>query len=236
MKHIYLLLFMLIPMAGMAQESVSQDTTLYVNGRKILIKEKEGKIKVKLYEQSSRGDTIENDQIFEGIYTDGQTTERRTAFTMPFVKRKNYYRFEPHIAGIYMGYTRLSDGINFNTPNGLDVNANKSWEIGFNLFQGSLTLSRDRQWGITTGLGWGYRSFRLGGNYAFRQTDGVTNIVPGIPDEEVYSKSRLRYFYFRIPVTLEWQKNLATVTDTVLYSSQPDLRQKSATGLSQRRK
>lgn len=88
MKHIYLLLFMLIPMAGMAQESVSQDTTLYVNGRKILIKEKEGKIKVKLYEQSSRGDTIENDQIFEGIYTDGQTTERRTAFTMPLSRER----------------------------------------------------------------------------------------------------------------------------------------------------
>ena len=87
MKHIYLLLFMLIPMTGMAQEGISQDTTLYVNGRKILIKENEGKIKVKLYEQSSHGDTIENDQIFEGIYTDGQTTERRTAFTVPFVKR-----------------------------------------------------------------------------------------------------------------------------------------------------
>ena len=44
MKHIYLLLFMLIPMTGMAQEGISQDTTLYVNGRKILIKENEGKI------------------------------------------------------------------------------------------------------------------------------------------------------------------------------------------------
>ncbi len=41
MKHIYLLLFMLIPMTGMAQEGISQDTTLYVNGRKILIKENE---------------------------------------------------------------------------------------------------------------------------------------------------------------------------------------------------
>lgn len=209
MKHIYLLLFMLIPMAGMAQEGISQDTTLYVNGRKILIKENEGKIKVKLYEQSSHGDTIENDQIFEGIYTDGQTTERRTAFTVLFVKRKNHYRFDPHIAGFYMGYTRLSDGINFNTPDGLNINANKSWEIGFNLFQGSLTLSRDRQWGITTGLGWGYRSFRLGNNYAFRQIEGVTGIVPGVPDEEVYTKSRLRYFYFRIPVALEWQKRFS---------------------------
>lgn len=27
MKHIYLLLFMLIPMTGMAQEGISQDTT-----------------------------------------------------------------------------------------------------------------------------------------------------------------------------------------------------------------
>ena len=53
MKHIYLLLFMLIPMTGMAQEGISQDTTLYVNGRKILIKENEGKIKVKLYERTN---------------------------------------------------------------------------------------------------------------------------------------------------------------------------------------
>lgn len=126
-----------------------------------------------------------------------------------------------------MGYTRLSDGINFNTPDGLNINANKSWEIGFNLFQGSLTLSRDRQWGITTGLGWGYRSFRLGNNYAFRQIDGVTGIVPGVPDEEVYTKSRLRYFYFRIPVALEWQKDSATAMLTVLYSFQPDLKRKS---------
>ena len=44
MKHIYLLLFMLIPMTGMAQEGISQDTTLYVNGRKILIKENGGNL------------------------------------------------------------------------------------------------------------------------------------------------------------------------------------------------
>lgn len=43
----------------------------YVNGCKILIKENEGKIKVKFYEQFLYGDMIENDQIFEGIYMDG---------------------------------------------------------------------------------------------------------------------------------------------------------------------
>ena len=103
MKHIYLLLFMLIPMAGMAQEGISQDTTLYVNGRKILIKENEGKIKVKLYEQSSHGDTIENDQIFEGIYTDGQTTERRTAFTRPLRQKKEPLSVRPAYCRILYG-------------------------------------------------------------------------------------------------------------------------------------
>lgn len=37
-----------------------QDTTLYVNGRKIVIKEQGDKIKVKLYERASGGDTITN--------------------------------------------------------------------------------------------------------------------------------------------------------------------------------
>ena len=45
---------MIAPMSGMAQnESTPQDTTLYVNGRKIVIKEQGDKIKVKLYESAS---------------------------------------------------------------------------------------------------------------------------------------------------------------------------------------
>ena len=40
MKKLLLLWLMMAPMSGMAQnESTPQDTTLYVNGRKIVIKE-----------------------------------------------------------------------------------------------------------------------------------------------------------------------------------------------------
>ena len=40
MKKLLLLWLMIAPMSGMAQnESTPQDTTLYVNGRKIVIKE-----------------------------------------------------------------------------------------------------------------------------------------------------------------------------------------------------
>ena len=49
MKKLLLLWLMIAPMSGMAQnESTPQDTTLYVNGRKIVIKEQGDKIKVKL--------------------------------------------------------------------------------------------------------------------------------------------------------------------------------------------
>lgn len=51
---------------------------------------------------------------------------------------------------------------------------------------------------------------RLDGNYAFREIDGVTEIYSGMEAEEPteYSKSRLRYFYFRIPLSIEWQTRL----------------------------
>lgn len=206
---------LLAPVSSHAKELLSpidtssapQDTTLIINGRKIVIKENEGKVRVKLYEQSSKGDTIENDQIFEGVYMDGQSTERRFSLSVPFTKKRSNH-FEPHIAGFYLGYSQLSkDFLGFNTPANIDLNAFKSWEIGFTLFDVDATLTRNKQWGVSAGLGWGYTSFRLDNNTAFYEIDGVTNNFPA-PEEVKYSQSRLRYFYFRIPVALEWQKRI----------------------------
>ena len=141
MKKLLLLWLMIAPMSGMAQnESTPQDTTLYVNGRKIVIKEQGDKIKVKLYESASGGDTITNAQIFEGVYLNGQSTESRTVLSaLPFSKKNNKRnRFEPHAGGFYIGYTRLSnDFLSFNPSNGADLNTSHSWEIGGNLFTGS---------------------------------------------------------------------------------------------------
>lgn len=89
MKKLLLLWLMIAPMSGMAQnESTPQDTTLYVNGRKIVIKEQGDKIKVKLYESASGGDTVTNAQIFEGVYLNGQSTESRTVLSALPSRRK----------------------------------------------------------------------------------------------------------------------------------------------------
>lgn len=110
-KHIITML-MVAPRAEWHKMKVTpQDTTLYDNGRKIVIKEQGDKIKVKLYESASGGDTITNAQIFEGVYLNGQSTESRTVLSaLPFSKKNNKRnRFEPHAGGFYIGYTRLSN-------------------------------------------------------------------------------------------------------------------------------
>lgn len=88
MKRIFFLFLIMTSMTVVAQESIPQDTTLYLNGRKIIIKEHDGKIKVKMYEAKADNDTIENTQVFEGVYLDGRSIERTTTVSVPFVKKK----------------------------------------------------------------------------------------------------------------------------------------------------
>ena len=131
MKQLLLLLLIIAPMSMMAQsENLAQDTTLYLNGRKIVIKEHGDKIKVKLYESTSNGDTIANAKIFEGVYLNGQSTESRTVLdVLPFSKRnKGKNSFEPHAGGFYIGYTQLSnDFFSFNPSNRASLNTGHSW-------------------------------------------------------------------------------------------------------------
>ncbi len=206
MKKLIFTLLLFLPLAMAAQEE-TQESTVYVNGQKIVVKRSENKIKVKVYEEVAQGDTIENDQIFEGVYLDGQSTERRMIVSLPFVKKKDKYHFEPHSAGLYIGQSRLYDNGSFGKPDDVDLRLSKSWEIGLNLFEGALPLTRDRHWAITAGLGWGYTSFRLDSNTAFQEIDGIAGNYPA-PDGVVYDQSRLRYNFFRLPLALEWQKRL----------------------------
>jgi hypothetical protein len=212
MKRIILLLFILIPVIGMAQKSNSQDTTLYAGSRKLVIKEKEGKIRVKLYEQSTDGNMVENDQIFEGVYMDGQSTERRISFTVPFTKKKepksssSYpYNHNPHIVGLYIGYSMLGNKTLYSRAYKPDLVLNKSWEWEIVFSERKHPLTRDNSLSLNRGLGIGYTSFRIDGNEAFYNENRVTAILP--PGHGIsYSQSRLRYYYFRVPVVLEWQK------------------------------
>lgn len=209
MKRIILACMMALPFMAMAQEpEVQTATTVKAYGDSIVIRKGSGDVKIRIYEEISNGNDRKEEQIYEGIYLTRIDTDRPGILNaLPFVpKRRN--TFDPHASGLYIGFSSLSDDFySFGSTNRASLDASKSWEIGANLFTSSFSLSRDRHWGMTFGLGWGYRSFRLDGNQAFLKHEGATGIFAG-DDETVYSKSRLRYFHFRIPISIEWQTRI----------------------------
>ena len=210
MKQLILAGRILFPLTGvMAQETTRRQTIVNTSGDSIIIRKGDGDVKIKVYEEvTTDGDAKQEEKLFEGVYLTRIDTDRPSILdALPFAPKKRN-RFDPHSSGLYMGFSSLSnDFYSFSASDRASLNASKSWEIGANLFTSYLPLTHDRHWGMTFGLGWGYRSFRLDGNQAFLKTDGATQIVSG-DDETNYSKSRLRYFHFRIPISIEWQTRI----------------------------
>ncbi len=84
--------------------------------------------------QKADNDTIENTQVFEGVYLDGRSIERTTTVSVPFVKKKKgYYRFDPHYPAIYFGFNKLASNT-FQYSAKVPQLGSKSWEWGINLF------------------------------------------------------------------------------------------------------
>lgn len=77
--------------------------------------------------RNSQGDTISNAQIFEGVYLNGQSNERRAVLdVLPFSKKRNKdnHRFEPHLCGIYIGYANfVNEFLSFNPSRRASLNA-----------------------------------------------------------------------------------------------------------------
>ncbi|MCI1647039.1 MAG: hypothetical protein LKI39_06420 [Bacteroides sp.] len=210
MKQMIFLLLLMASMTAMGQESIPQDTTVYFNGRKLTIHEKNGKIKVKMYEANATNDTIENPQIFEGVYLGGRSIEQTTIVSSPFIKKNPFapnknkrYRFDPHYAAFYFGFGKLSNNSLQYSTSIPQINS-KSWEWGINLFYGGIAITPNNHWGITGSFGFARSVYTLDDNYGFEKVGGITVCQPA-SDGINYSKSWLRYWSFRIPVSLEWQ-------------------------------
>ena len=207
-SQLIILSLALLPIVGAAQDkdtkaSSPTDTTVIIKGRKYVIKEADKTLNIKVYGKTQDGDTINDDKVYEATYNDEQTTERRFEFTMPFQKKK-YDRSNNTIKignAIYFGYTQLNDGFGLKGSNAVDLNSLRSWEIGVDLTSYTYQIDHYGHWGLTTGVTWGYRSFRLDGDNVFLSNNNITDIEQNAD----YSQGRLRYNFFRVPVTVNWQ-------------------------------
>lgn len=214
MKNFILALLLAFPTLAMATGIAPSDTTIFVNGKKIVIKEDNEKIKVRLYEQTSKGDTIENTQVFEGIYRDGKSTERRmsSSLNIPLPRLSSRYSDsnrirDPHWSGFGYGFASLSDNkLSVNNVNGVDLVSGSSKEITFNFYERAWNI-KNSGFAIVSGLGLRFDKYRIDGNKAFREIDGVTQLESA-PQNVYYQSSKLFTNYLTIPLLVEYQKHL----------------------------
>lgn len=194
-------------------------TTVEAQGDSIIIIKGKSDLHIKLYEQQTKDGQSTMTEIYDGVYLEQiDTKERSFLDALPFVpnRKRNTHNYEPHLSGIYLGFARLPERIpQFTASNSIPLNLSYSWEFGFNLISHEIAF-KNPNWGFNFGVGWGYRSYSFDGNRALVKHDGYSALEKGgipISDEEgmeepSYSSSRLRHFFFRIPLLIEGQQRL----------------------------
>ena len=200
MKRLLLIMAFCLPLMGLpvaGVEPIPADTIITLDKKRIEVKDNGDRMKVRVYELTEEGDSIDDEMVFEGHYRDGQSYERRKHIRTLSIPVPTWDRdFSAHWAGI---------GLGFNSFIGDDLTLRKgnSWELNLNFMEFSLPFSR-YNWAVVTGAGLRWNRYRLDTNGYLKEIDGVTVLVPA-PEDMVYKKSRLNITSITIPVLLEWQ-------------------------------
>ncbi len=194
------------------KENTSLQATVETRGDSIIIRKGEGDMRIKVYEQQANNDETEEVEIYEGVWLEKVDADKRTFLdALPLIpKKKRRNEYEPHVSGIYVGFSRMADDfMGFGASPKAHLDLSQSWEFGFNLLCTYHNFKKNPHWGFNAGVSWGYRSFSIDGDYALLKQDGASVFQPGggtETDTPYYRGSRLRHFFFRIPVQLEWQQ------------------------------
>lgn len=204
MKRTLLVCLLFIPLISIAQESISsQDTIIMVNGRKLVIKEQGDQFKIKVYEEIHKGDTIKNDQIFEGIYKNGKSTERRMMLSSAFTNR-NQRRY---LSSEYVGLAMLTHS------GSMRYNQGRSWEIGIILFEMAHRFWRNQHWTYAIGAGVNTSNYGYKGNGCLQDDENGIAQWTSAPEGEAYKRTRFIGTSFYLPIIIDWQaKPLKTNT------------------------
>lgn len=215
-RIVFILLIASVILPLSASQSLTSDTTIVVNKQIIEINDSGNRMKVKVYDTTENGDTIERELAFEGHYRNGNFSERtyrhlslpgNTSTVISSVSKRAWKKnFDPHWSGFAIGFNSFADdNLHINNVSGVSLGVGKSLEYTLNFFEKAFPFARNR-FAVVTGLGMGWNRYHLSDNEAFVKQDGVTMIVA--PEDGIsYSKTRLGVNKFHLPVLLEWQSN-----------------------------
>jgi len=115
-------------------------------------------------------------------------------------------RFKGHWAAVEMGVNSFAkvDYKGYTPDYFMDLNQNKSFEVGINVLRYSIGLQKDkRNVGLVTGLGLTFNDYRFSNPYTIEIVDGKvrSKLIEGTG----LSKTKLSTSYLTVPLMLEFQ-------------------------------
>jgi len=194
-----------------AAELNQNDTTFHFNKKIIHVQDSIGQVKVKVFEATNK-DSIPYKVVYEGQFAEEKTFEKWTVveeigLQIPFLGKSNERhqgKMEPHWAGIGLGFANISNAsFKINNIDGVSLKSGSSSEFFVNLIEKILPIYKNRL-GITTGLGFNWRTYSLDYNTHFVNNNGLTNVYDA-PVGVKYEYSKLKTAHITLPILLEWQ-------------------------------
>ena len=168
------------------------------------------RVDVEVFELKDGNEPEPYEKIFEGHYRDGKSSEQRKYLMSidipsPIAKREfkhqRTYRHPHHDMSFGIGFAGFADKGDIDD---IPFRTGSSPEISLMGYQKALSLSRNGQWGLVTGLGIRWVRYHLKGNHYFKEIDDDTQLVTA-PEEWKFRKSKLGITTLNIPLLLEWK-------------------------------
>ena len=206
MKTFFTILALLASMSCVnASSFFPADTTFHYQDRTVVIREQPDEINVSVYRQNEAGDTIWSNKIYEGIFMDDQSVERRyenkfDIFVPDIFKPKSKRNVAAsHWAGFGIGFSNMPTGWDFDGEMASSLNLSRSMQYNLNFFDDHWKLGNNGL-SLVTGFGIQFNSMHLQTNKFMEVIDYKTLISNS---EEKLKNSRLHYTYLTFPLLLE---------------------------------
>lgn len=206
MKTFFTILALLASMSCVnASSFFPADTTFHYQDRTVVIREQPDEINVSVYRQNEAGDTIWSNKIYEGIFMDDQSVERRyenkfDIFVPDIFKPKSKRNVAAsHWAGFGIGFSNMPTGWDFDGEMASSLNLSRSMQYNLNFFDDHWKLGNNGL-SLVTGFGIQFNSMHLQTNKFMEVIDYKTLISTS---EEKLKNSRLHYTYLTFPLLLE---------------------------------
>ncbi len=221
MKKLLLLFTALLPLVVFATtnsyshseetNTFSADTAIWLNNKKLEIKEDSVGLRVKVYNESGTQLKL----LSETVYSDSSKVtkwEVKEFLNLPFAdkfskRKKNRRKFSANWAGVGFGFVNACDKdlkfINSEESNGISIDFNRSKEIFWNIFDVSVPLYSNN-FGLVFGFGLDWRNYVLEGNkHFYRENHKIA--IETLSENYDIKKSRIKTFDLVVPVMFEWQ-------------------------------